>query len=1069
MRKLDFKQGVFKSVNRLIVTAIIFALSLFAMPLWASGNLNDVEAVNKQLQTVSNKTISGVVSDISGEPLIGASVVEQGTTNGTITGIDGSFTLSVKNRAKLLITFIGFDDVIVNITNANNYNITLSEDIGLLEEVVVIGYGIQKRSDLTGAVSSVKTSELPSSATTSVEHMLAGKVAGMQIRAQDAQPGGGLSVLIRGAASVGASNEPLYVIDGFPVGGVEDPGSGNERYSNTDANRSPLNSINPNDIESIEVLKDASATSIYGARAANGVILITTKQGKQGKVEVSYDTKFGIQSMKNDWKVMDASQLMNTRNKFGKENWMAKHGVGVYGGKDPSEIENQYVPTYTDAEISKMGKGTNWMKEVSRTGITQEHNVSVSGASKQSSHLISINYFDQEGILKNNEFNRITARVNLSQDVFSWLKVGVNATGSRIKYDNPTLGGGSGEYKGTNENSGMMDAARIFSPLLPVRDSNGEYTEMIDSPFLPNPMSLMDIYSKSKQNRIFAQSFVELTPIKGMMVRAQFGIDKQDSNTKMYLPKTTFQGLQSNGRAHINHVNRFDKLLNVTVAYKRTINKLHTLDGLLGYEWQRLSRDGYNMQANDFSSEAILNVDNISMGQSRPIIGSFRGSVDIASYFGRVNYNYADRYLLTFTLRADGSDKFGSNNRWGYFPSGAVAWRIEQEEFMKNIDFISNAKLRLSVGQTGNSDFSGNAFSYYGVGRDYLFGQQINTGIYLDQNGNPNLKWETTTEYNLGLDLGMFKNRLNIGLELYTKQISGLIGSSNKPYYFPVNTVAANIGKTSSRGFEININTVNLQGKFNWTSNLNLSRYVDKWKTRNPDVVLSSHQSVRDPLRPLWGYKLGGILQAGDKVPDYMQGAKPGAQIVQDIGSIDENGNRIWAPDGKIGDEDRILLGTSDPDLIFGFSNTFEYKGFDLNIHVYGSLGWKRYNEYLGGMMDLYSKIDDGRNYPAYGQGNFWSSDNPNGKYPNLYVSGTTTPGRTQFAIESADFLKVRNITLGYTFNNLRGVDKYFKNLRLYVDIGNPFTLTKFTKIDPEYTGTYPSSTTYTFGLNLKF
>ncbi|MGL5262588.1 MAG: SusC/RagA family TonB-linked outer membrane protein, partial [Bacteroides sp.] len=507
MKKLSTKQEILKAGDRLVALAMVFALSFITLPMWASTN--KIDAKNELTQADLKKTITGIVYDSQGEPLIGANVLEQGTQNGTITDIDGRFSLSVTEGGKLTVSYIGFDAQVINITSSNTYKITLKEDVGLLDEVVVVGYGIQKRSDLTGAISSVKSSELPSSATTSVEHMLAGKVAGMQVRAVDAQPGGGISILIRGAASVGASNEPLYVIDGFPVGGVEDPGTGNDRYSSTDARRSPLNSINPNDIESIEVLKDASATSIYGARAANGVVLITTKKGKLGKVEVAYDTKFGVQSMKNDWKVMNATELMHTRNRFAKENWMDKNGIGVYGGNDPSDANSPFRPTYTEEEILAMGKGTNWMKEVSRTGITQEHNVSVSGASERSNHLISINYFDQEGILRNNNFNRITARANLSQNIASWLRVGINATGSRIKYDNPTLGGGSGSYKGTNENSGMMEAARIFSPLLPVKDSDGNYTTMEESKFLPNPMSLMEIYSKTKQNRIFAQSYVE--------------------------------------------------------------------------------------------------------------------------------------------------------------------------------------------------------------------------------------------------------------------------------------------------------------------------------------------------------------------------------------------------------------------------------------------------------------------------------------------------------------------------------------------------------------------------------
>lgn len=1034
---------------------------------------NDILLVTKDgkesKQNENKKTVTGVITDDLGDVVPGVAITIVGEHTGTTSDIDGKFSIKVNEGQELEIIFIGYKKQRIRTGKENVYNVQLIEDTQLLDEVVVVGYGIQKRSDLTGAISSVKAKELPTSATTSVEHMLAGKAAGMQVRALDAQPGGGMSILIRGAGSVNASNEPLYVIDGFPMTGTADPNTGNGNYSSTDAARSPLNSINPNDIESIEILKDASATAIYGARAANGVILITTKQGEKGKTLVTYDTKLGVQKMKNEWEVLNASQWMNTKNRYGEEQWLYKNKVGVYGDTDPNTVQ-PYKPYYTTEEILAAGKGTDWMKEVSRTGITQEHNVSISGATDQTNHLISINYYDQEGILKNNDFNRMTARINLTQEIRKWLKVGVKATGSRIKYNNPTLGGGQDSYKGTNENAGMMDAARIFSPLLPVRDANGKYTEMVDSPFIPNPMSLMDIDSKSVQNRIFAQGFLEFTPIKGFMFRSQFGVDKQDANSKLYLPKTTFQGRQKNGVAHINHNNSFDKLFNTTVSYAKTFNKVHNVSGMLGYEWQRQTADGYSMATSNFASDAVLGFDNIAAGKERPEINSYKTYTDFASYFGRLGYNYADKYLFTFTMRADGSDKFGSDNRWGYFPSGAVAWRMEQEDFMKNLDFVSNAKVRVSVGQTGNSSFGGSAFAYYSTGSDYIFGgKNPSTGISLSSNSNPFLKWETTTEYNFGLDLGFLNNRFNASLELYSKEIKDLLGTANKPYYFPVNTVNANIGRTSSKGFELSITSINTQGEFNWTTSVNLSRYVDKWKERNPEVVLGAHQSKKDPLRPIWGYELGGILQPGQEAPAHMPDAKPGTQIVNDIGSVDENGNRVWISDGKIGDADRILLGTEDPDLIYGITNTFEYKGFDLNIHLYGSLGWKRENPYLSNAASVHQFIEAGRNQVAIDHSKFWSSENPNAKWPNQMVSSSSSPGQQQFAIESADFLKVRNITLGYSFNNIASVNKYLRNMRIYADVANPFVWSKFTKLDPEFKGTYPSATTWTFGLNVQF
>lgn len=1020
---------------------------------------------SKENTTVhQKKQVSGTITDEFGEPVIGANVVEKGTTNGTVTDIDGNFTLGVESGAVLQVSYLGYltQDIVVG--NNTQLTITLQEDTRALDEVIVIGYGVQRKSDLTGAVSSVKSDDLPPSATTSVEHMLSGKAAGVQITSLDSQPGGGIEILIRGAtSSQNTGNTPLYIIDGFPVGGHTDPGTGN-RYSI--GTRSPLNSINPNDIESIEILKDASATAIYGARAANGVILITTKQGKKGKVQLNYDYKFGVQNMTDDWVMMDAPENMTVTNTYRRERWMQQHGIGVYGGKDPSSVP-AFVPIYSDAEIAGAGKGTDWLDEVTRTGILHEHNLSISGASDATNYLISLNVYDQTGIVKANDFNRITGRMNLTQEIRSWLNVGVRATGSRIKINNPALGSGGSEY------SGIMESAMSFSPMLPIKDENGNYTQVPNASFFPNPVSLLAITNETTQNRLLVQSFVEMRPMKDLLIRAQYGFDQQHATTNSYLPKTTVYGAAVGGDATIRQANRFDTMFNTIVSYNKSLNDMHSLNAMVGYEWQVLTNDGHDLRNYNFPTDAFL-TNNIGAGEApKPGVSSYKGATELASYFGRLNYNYSDRYLLTLTFRADGSDRFGVNNRWGYFPSGAIAWRIDQEEFMQSLDWLSNAKLRLSVGQTGNSNISG-AYAYYSFGRNYMFGSEKNSGTYLSSYANDQLKWETTTEYNIGFDLGFINNRINLTLELYSKEVDDLLNTRRLKYYLPNDRVNANVGTTSSKGYELSITTINVNNKeLFWSSNLNLSGYKDKWKKRSPDVTLASYESITDPLRVTWGYILDGLVQPGESVP-HMPNAIPGTQKIKDIAGYNERGELIDGPDGVINDADRILLYNQDPSMIVGFSNTLRYKNFDLNVHMYGLLGWTKHNAYLSSALGMNPNLERQYNFPRVDMSKFYSSEYPNATYPSLFFN-SPFPGASQFVHEKADFIRVKNITLGYNFDNIAAVGKWFNSARLYVDIANPFVFTKFTQIDPEHRfdssagATYPTSKTVTVGVNLQF
>jgi len=1021
----------------------------------------DVTISYKKQQTQKvglTKKITGKVTDSQGEPIIGASILVVGTKIGTVTDINGVFSLNAPEKSVLTITYIGFSPSEVKLGAQTDITVVMGEDSKALDEVVVVGYGTVKKSDLTGAVSSVKTADISKASVTSVQHMLSGRAAGVQVMANDAQPGGGISILIRGNASNRSGNEPLYIIDGFPVsaGGV-DPAMGGTQYKT--GTRSPLNSINPNDIESIEVLKDASSTAIYGARAANGVILITTKSGKSGKLKVNYDFKQSVQNLSRPWNVMNATEHMKAANRWSKEDWMSENKIGVYGNANPSTAP-AWVAPYSDKQISEAGVGTDWLGEVTRRGKIQEHNLTVSGGNDKTKYLISINSFDQQGVVKKNDFNRLSGRINFDQALNKWMTFGVKVSNSRIKIDNATQGQSS-----VAENVGVIESALSFTPSLPVRLPNGDFSIVPNSAFFPNPVSLLDITNETTQDRLMGQAYLELEPLKSLKIRSQFGFDKQEGVIDLYLPKTTLYGQKAGGKGQISQDNKFDKLFNLTMSYSRELFSKHSISALLGYEFQEFNINGFGLGNEKFSTDAFL-YNNMAAGDAeKPTVSSYKGIDKLASYFGRLNYNYADKYLLTASMRADGSTKFGAGNKFGYFPSAAFAWRVNNENFLKNTNWLSNLKLRLSAGQTGNSNIQANAFSYYSFGYDYYFGSIKNSGTNLASYANENLKWETTTEYNLGLDFGILDNRISATVELFSKEISDLLGFRKLKSYLVQDRVVSNLGVATSKGYEFSLNTVNFDGAFKWKTTMNISDFYDKWKERSPDVVLSSYESVKDPIRVYWGYQTDGLVQPGEVV-SYMPGAKPGVTKVRDINGYDANNKLTGKPDGKINDADMVKIGNQDPDFIFGFSNTFEYKNFDLNIHTYGMIGLMKWNNYLS-WCSLIKDINRGYNYPtAINQ--FWSSENQNAKYPNNNVSNPF-PGSDQFLLQKADFIRVRNITLGYTLPKKGILISVLSSARFYLDVTNPFVFTKFTGIDPEYSGMYPSQKTFTFGANFEF
>jgi TonB-linked SusC/RagA family outer membrane protein len=664
------------------------------------------------------RTVTGTVSSESnGKPLSGVSVTVKGTTTGVTTNADGTYSIKVPGaNSSLVFSFVGNARQEIPLKKLSTVNVVLAEENKSLDDVVIIGYGIQKKRDLTGAVSSVKTKDLVLSSGPEVGGMLKGKVAGLTIRQNSAQPGGGLDILVRGAGSVNASNQPLIVVDGFPIIDLDQGESGGRYNAGT---QSVLSSFNPNDIESVEVLKDASATSIYGSRAANGVILITTKRGSEGGLKVQYSNNFSSQKYKNPFDVLPLNEWMQVRNEAGQEQWDFDNNVIPYGSRTRAEAEANpvnglYRKLYTQNAINNVGRGTDWFSLVTRDGFTAQHNLSLSGGNKSTKYLLSGNYYGQDGIIKNSGFKRASVRANIDQEINRYVSVGVNLSLSRIDNKNSQTGATfnpDGSNNSQFENSGIIRAAIQQGPHIQAIDEDGNYPLNPQLALQPNPYSLLTITDQGRVERMLLNSFIDITPVKDLVVRLKAGIDKGSTLRQNYLPITTLAGASEKGRAFIANSNSNSYLLEATANYKKVFAKAHKLDLLLGISQQKFNTDFNNSGGTGFITDAFLwnNLGSAAI----PIAATSSGSKNIiASYFGRLNYNYKDRYLFTATVRTDGSSVFAKNNKWGTFPSAAIAWNIAEEPFFKNITgFFSQFKLRFSYGQTGNATINSNAFA----------------------------------------------------------------------------------------------------------------------------------------------------------------------------------------------------------------------------------------------------------------------------------------------------------------------------------------------------------------------
>lgn len=1025
--------------------------------------------------------VSGSVNDAEGKPLQNVSVLVRGTNRGTITDVNGRFNIEAGTGDVLEFSLVGYKTVSVTIRNNEAITVSLQTDILDLSEVVVIGYGTVRQKNLTGAVSSVKARDLNTSVASNFQQALQGKAAGVQVVQSTGQPGAGVSVQIRSNPSF-ANAGVLYVIDGVPVNdaaGQPSFGSGSSvggsKYGSGGVDKSPLNFINPNDIASIEFLKDASSASIYGARAGAGVVLITTKKGSEGKSVLNYTGSYGIQRVDKMYPVYNARDYMIERNLLREEIWYRDNKIApYYGSTDPSSV-TPYTPIYSQAEIDAAGNyGENATDAIVQNGYTQQHNLSLSGGNAKTSYFASGNYFDQKGVIIGTDYQRYNGRLSLNHIVSDKIRIGGDVILSNSVANNTITGG-------ENENGGIVTAAIYWAPVVPLKTADGAYPVSPYYPNIPNPLSYATVTDKTKSNRVLSSAFGEWMIVSGLKARAKFSLDQSSSKRQSYFPRTFLYGSQASGAASISESSAQSKLVEYTLSYDKKLSERHSLNAVVGYTYQKTDWEGFNAANQNFLSDVSLYYDLASGQAARPSVGSNKSQTTWASYFGRAIYTFNGNVTLQASIRRDGASLFAVNKKWGYFPAVSAGWVISDENFMQGVQPISFLKLRAGYGETGNSAISSAAFAQYGTALSPLFGTgTLNSGLVLTRAANPNLTWETAGELNVGVDFGLFNNRVSGSFDYFVKTIRNLLTFVPYPSGFIINGVYSNAGKTRSNGYDIGLESRNVvassKNGFSWTTNITFSHYLNYWVERSPEAlaVLNKYEIATGKgalFNPIFGYISEGIYKGGGKEPQQMPGMLPGGIIVKDIHGYDASGN-LTSPDGKITAADITYLGNADPKFNFGFGNQFNYKNFDLNIFMSG-LVQKKWSPYASGRATENTMNSFGFNAMPVSSTR-WTFKNPDGNFPTSLTDGTYNQYQSgsDYWLVDASFLRCRNISLGYSFpKETLGKQNVISGLRISFDVQNPFTITKYPGLDPELNTNnfYPLVKSYIIGINASF
>lgn len=1066
---------------------------------------NDVIVVSKSKNNKETskgaslgKPLTGVVLDENGEPVIGASVVLKKTGRGVTTNIDGQFSLANVAMGDVVnISYIGYMPQSFTIKNAAHLSVKLTPSASNLDEVVVIGYGAQRKRDVTTSIATIKPSELKDIPTGSVEQALVGRMAGVQITQTEGTPGGGMNIKVRGTGSITAGSDPLYVIDGFPMSDFVTDGTG--------MTVNPLSGIDMNDIESIEVLKDASAAAIYGSRGANGVIIITTKQGKEGKPQVKYDGYVGWASTTKKLDLLNAyeyADLCYEAHNNAYLDLLANKGIttgSIYdtneerlarlGVKAGTTNVNYLIPD----EIMPYINGEeglpdyNWQDAVLRTAFKHKHSLSVSGGTKAVSYYISGNYGKENGIVIGSNQEQFGGRAKVKV-TYNKLRFGTNVNISQILYNLvPT------EDRYTSET--IIASSTMAAPVMPIYDENGNfsfshYRWSYKQPQLINPVALAALREdKMKRNKVLTNTYVEYDIIKGLRLKTEFGTDFNSFRRNIYrpssLPTTVNKTPPSIPSGRTRTKDNFSWIWENTLSLERKFNRKHNISAVAAFSMQKESLDAVDLQATDFPNDLVhtLNASNVATSWN-----TVRQEWSLMSFLARAQYNYNHKYLISAAVRADGSSRFGKNNRWGYFPSFSAGWYISEEDFLKEVTWLDNLKLRASYGHSGN--FSIGNYEYYpALSQDnYVLGTGTGTkiiGLYPSTEGNPDLGWEKTAMTDVGLDVGFF-NMLRLELDFYNSNTSDMLLKVRTPEISGFSSVLRNVGKVNNKGFEATLSSSNRFGDFIMNNSINFAMNRNKvvdlgGQHEMIDVyqnVLYFVTRVGEPIGNYYTLVTDGVFMnqaevdiandVNDKRIAKVEGAKPG-----DFKFVDQDG------DGIITDNDKTITGNYQPDFTYGFSTQMSYKWFDLSAAFQGVYG----NEIASIQRRYIDNMEGGGNSLGDARNRWRSEDNPgNGKTvrANRSATGKNSVIST-WHIEDGSYLRITNITFGVTCPEALCKHLGISHLRLYFSAHNPFTFTKYSGYNPEVSnssnplmpgidyGTYPIAKSYVVGLNLNF
>jgi len=998
------------------------------------------------------RKVVGKVTDASGRSLSGVTVKIKGKKDATATNQEGQFELMVQPNEVLTFSLIGLSGKEVLVGNQSQLQVSLDESDTQMDEVVVVGYGTQRKRDLTGSVASVSAKDVENVPIARADQMIQGRMSGVQVSQVNSQPGGGTSIRIRGTNSINSGNEPLFVVDGFPGAG-------------------DLNTINPSDIQSIEVLKDASATAIYGSRGANGVILITTKKGTPGSNAINFEDYYGAQAVRKKLDLMDATAFGKYLNEVQRLNNI----------ETPSSAK---ALPYSEEQLAQLGKGTNWQDEIFRVAPMQNYQLNFIGGNQETRYNLSMNYFDQQGIVINSGFKRASVRFNLDRKVSEKVNFGFTSQLTR-SWDNQALVNTAGGSAG----GVILDALRI-NPAVPVRNEFGEYT-FDNAPLgyvstLGNPVA----YAERSKNQFGAlrsllNAFGEYEFLPQLKLRISAGTDMRYVNRSSFIPSDIFLGRNGNGSATRDSGNSVSWVNENTLTYDEVFQDIHALNIVAGVSAQEFHNTNFNITNTNFFTN-LLGYENIGIGANVQVPGSGRSKNSLLSYFGRANYRLMDKYLFTVTFRADGSSRFGDNNKFGYFPSGAFAWRVIDESFMKALPTFSDLKLRVGYGVIGNQEIANYASMARYSSNGYTLGGNRVIGITVNNIPNPNLSWESTASTNLGLDLGFLGNRITVTTDVYYKKTKDLLLNVSIPRSTGFASQLINAGSVENKGFEIAINSEHIKKeRFTWTTNANLS--INRNKVLNlagekERFIGSSSGSlfpsgtgggtnilrVGEPIGSFYGYVFDGIWQSKEQIDaSGIKGVLPGDPRYKDL-----NGDQI------IDGNDRQIIGRAQPKFIYGITNDFNFGPVNLNFFIQGVQGvdvlnLNRYELESG---------DPTTNKFAY-VSESWTGEGTSNTLPKVNSTLRRRTGITSDVVENASFIRLKTVSLAYKLPLGNGsLSKTVKSASIYGTAQNLVTWTNYSGYDPEVNsfGTdnsslntdynaYPAARTFILGLRVGF